>query len=143
MTSICPFISLFCWRGKRAGKNYITILPITWIVHAPFTCYQNVLNIKVLKSMNKFMTLTCQIIFTFSFDEKNEHGNSTKHVTQKPNSSRPLNSTNEFKFMILAPLPSTTNCQTLFKDISKRITPCRVFLIGQWCILTYKILAES
>ena len=62
------FISLFFWRGKRAGKNYRTMSPITWIVHAPFTCYQYVLKkIIALNSINRFITLTCQIIFAFSF----------------------------------------------------------------------------
>ena len=68
MTLICPFISLFFWRGKRAGENYIIISPKAWILHAPFTCYQYVLKkFTALNSINRFITLTCQIIFAFFF----------------------------------------------------------------------------
>jgi len=58
-----------------------------------------------------------------------------KHVVQKPNNPRPfylrlirskkitaLNSTNRFTTLILSPFSSTTNSQTLIKDISKRKT---------------------
>ena len=57
MTLICPFISLFFWRGKRAEKNYIIISPNAWILKK-FTA---------LNSISRFIPLTYQIIFAFFF----------------------------------------------------------------------------
>ena len=92
MTLICLFISLFFWKGKKAGENYITMLPKAWIVHAPFTCYQYVLKkIIALNSINRFMTLTCQIIFAFFFLLREMSRETVQtHIVQKPNTSRPF-----------------------------------------------------
>ena len=92
MTLVCPFTSPFFWSGKRAGKKYITMLPITWIVRNPFTCYRtSKKKIKALNSINRFMTLTCKIIFDFFFWwRKWAEKQYKKHVAQKPINSRPF-----------------------------------------------------
>ena len=92
MTLICPFISLFFWRGKRAGKNYIIILPKAWILHAPFTCYQYVLkkiySSEFHKQVHNF-DLSNYFCFFLLLREMSRE-TVQKHVVQKPNTSRPF-----------------------------------------------------
>ena len=119
MTLICPFIAFFFWRGKRAGENCISMLPITWIVHNPFVCYQ----CGPKNYSSKFHTQVLEFDLSNYFHflrlmRKMSRETVQKHLTQTPNSLCPfygnqytlkiftaLNSKNKFTTLILAPFP--------------------------------------